>query len=76
METNLNNLISGRPSRISSSSGYQGDTARDVKARANTTDQSQSEQEKSGLRRLNSILNNNEPLRDDVPRGFYLNISV
>ncbi len=76
MQTNLNNLISGQPTRIGGSSGYQGDTARNVKVRANTTDQNQSEQEKAGLRRLNSILNNNEPLRDDVPRGYYLNISI
>lgn len=76
MEASLNNLISGRPARVGGSSGYQGDTVRDVKARANTSEQSPSEQEKNGLRRLNSVLNNNEPLRDDVPRGYYLNISV
>jgi hypothetical protein len=29
-----------------------------------------------GLRRLNSVLNHGEPLRDDVPRGYYLNITV
>ncbi|NQW00385.1 MAG: hypothetical protein HQ483_11850 [Rhodospirillales bacterium] len=76
METNLNNLIAGRPASVGRGSGYQGDTVRDVKARASTAEPSQSEQEKRGLRRLNSVLNNNEPLRDDVPRGYYLNINV
>lgn len=76
MDTNLNNLISGRPAVSSRPSGYQADTVRDVKVRANTTEQSQSEQEKHGLRRLSSALNNDEPLRDDVPRGYYLNINV
>ena len=76
METSLNNLISGRPARISRSSGYQGDSVRDIQVHAKTTEQNPSEQEKTGLRRLNSILNHGEPLRDDVPRGYYLNITV
>ena len=76
MDTNLNNLISGRPASISRPSGYQADSVRDVKARASTTEPAQSEQEKRGLRRLDSVLSNNEPLRDDVPRGYYLNINV
>ena len=76
METNLNNLISGRPANIGRPSGYQADSVREVKARANTTEQEQSEQETLGLRRLNSALNHGEPLRDDVPRGYYLNITV
>jgi hypothetical protein len=76
MDTNLNNLISGRPAQVGRGSGYQAETVRDIKARASSTETSQSEQEKRGLRRLNSVLNNNEPLRDDVPRGYYLNINV
>ena len=76
MQTNLNNLISGRPASVSRSSGYQGDSAHSIKAHANTTEQKQTDQEKSGLRRLNSVLNHSEPLRDDVPRGYYLNITV
>ena len=76
MDTNLNNLISGRSPRVSSSSGYQGDSSRDIQVRAKTTEQNPSDQEKMGLRRLNSVLNHGEPLRDDVPRGYYLNITV
>jgi len=29
-----------------------------------------------GLRRLNQILQQDRPLRDNVPRGFYLNIKI
>ena len=76
MDTNINNLISGRPASISRSAGYLGDSARDIKVHANTTGQKQTDQEKSGLRHLNSVLNHGEPLRDDVPRGYYLNITV
>jgi len=76
MDTSLNNLISGRPPRVSRSSGYQGDSSRDIQVRAKTTEQNPSDQEKTGLRRLNSVLNHSEPLRDDVPRGYYLNITV
>ena len=31
---------------------------------------------KNGLWRLNSALANDQPLRDNVPRGYYLNILV
>lgn len=76
MEANLNNLISGQPPRVGRPSGYQAESVREVRARANTTEQTPSDQEKLGLRRLNAALNNDEPLRDDVPRGYYLNITV
>ncbi len=76
MQTNLNNLISGRPASINRSSGYHGESVREIKVHANTTEQKQTNQEKSGLRHLNSVLNHGEPLRDDVPRGYYLNITV
>lgn len=76
MDTHLNNLISGRPASAVRPAGYQADTVRDIRARANATEPSQTEQEKQGLRRLNAALSNEEPLRNDVPRGYYLNISV
>ena len=76
MLTNLNNLISGRPQTVSRSTGYQGESAREIKVHANTVDKNQTDQEKSGLRHLNSVLNHGEPLREDVPRGYYLNITV
>lgn len=76
METNINNLLSGRPASVTRPSGYKADSVRDIQVRANTTEQNASEQEKQGLRRLNSALNHDEPLRDDVPRGYYLNITI
>jgi len=57
-------------------SGYQAEAVREVQARAANTDQKQSDAERRGLRRLNQILDNNQPLRDDVPRGYHLNIKV
>jgi hypothetical protein len=57
-------------------SGYGAPSVREVQARASVTDQQQTEQEKRGLRRLNNILSNDRPLRDNVPRGFHLNIEV
>ena len=76
MQTNLNDIISGRPASVSRSHGEQGDPSRDIKVNAKTTEQKQTEQEKNGLRLLNSVLNHGDPLRDDVPRGYYLNITV
>jgi len=76
MDTNINNLLSGRPASVGRPSGYRAESVRDIQVRANTTEQKSSEQEKQGLRRLNSVLNHDEPLRNDVPRGYYLNITV
>ena len=38
--------------------------------------QKPSTEERDGLTRLNQILGSDKPLRDNVPRGFYLNIKV
>lgn len=32
--------------------------------------------DRAGLRRLNEALESGQPLRQDVPRGFYVNLSV
>ena len=32
--------------------------------------------EHDGLTRLNQILGSDQPLKDNVPRGFYLNIKI
>ena len=56
--------------------GYGAPSVREVQARASVTNQQQTEHEKRGLRRLNQILSNDQPLRDNVPRGFHLNIEV
>ena len=56
--------------------GYQSDSAREVRARASTVDQGSSIEERRGLRRLNHVLDQDQPARANVPRGFYLNIEV
>ena len=38
--------------------------------------QKPSTEERDGLTRLNQILGSDQPLRDNVPRGFYLNIKI
>ena len=56
--------------------GYQSESAREVRARASTVDQGSSIEERRGLRRLNHVLDQDQPARANVPRGFYLNIEV
>jgi len=56
--------------------GYQSDSAREVRARASTVEQASSIEERRGLRRLNHVLDQDQPARANVPRGFYLNIEV
>lgn len=64
------------PGRTARGAGYQAQSVRDVKARATVTDQGVSAEERRGLRRLNQVLEQNQPLREDVPRGYYLNINI
>lgn len=68
-----NRLIAGIARRPS---GYQADSVREIRARAATVEQNQTPEERDGLRRLNQILALDQPLPDNVPRGFYLNIKV
>lgn len=55
---------------------YQSESIREIRARAESIRQHTSPEERDGLTRLNQILGQNEPLSDNVPRGFYLNINV
>ncbi len=55
---------------------YQSDSIREVRARAQSIRQITSPEERDGLTRLNQILGSDQPLSDNVPRGFYLNIKV
>ena len=55
---------------------YQAETIRQVRARAESISQDTSPEELDGLRRLNQILDQDRPLRGNVPRGFYLNIKI
>ncbi len=57
-------------------SGYQADSVRQVQARAAAVEQRESPEERESLRRLNRILSLDQPLNDEVPRGYYLNIEV
>ena len=55
---------------------YQSESIREVRARAESIRQDTSPEARDGLTRLNRILGQNQPLSDNVPRGFYLNISI
>jgi len=76
MVESLNNVLAGRPQQISRNDGYRSESVRDVKSRAAVSQQTQTPEESNNLRRLNSVLSHERPLREDVPRGYYLNISV
>ena len=55
---------------------YQSESIREIRARAESIRQDTSPEERDGLIRLNRILSQNQPLSDNVPRGFYLNINI
>jgi len=76
MVETLNNVLSGRLPQTSRADGYLSESAREVKSRAAVTEQNHSPEERNNLRRLNSVLAHERPLREDVPRGYYLNIKV
>ncbi len=56
------------------SSGYQ--TAREIERQAAVTRRNDQPEFLRAVDRLNRILSADKPLRDDVPRGFHLNIQV
>ena len=66
----------GLPAVAKRPNAYQADTIRQVRARAESIPQDTTPEERDGLRRLNQILQQDRPLRDNVPRGFYLNIKI
>ena len=55
---------------------YQSEAVREIRARAAVTEGRQSENERKSLRRLNQILSLDQPMPNNVPRGYYLNIEV
>ncbi len=55
---------------------YRAKSVREVNARAESIQQNTSPEELEGLKRLNKILGQDRPLKDNVPRGFYLNIRI
>ncbi len=50
--------------------------AGDVSRRANVMNEKESPQNTASLNRLDRVLSSGQPLRDDVPRGFYLDLRV
>ncbi len=55
---------------------YQSDGVREVRSRAQFLEHEQSPQEQAGLKRLRSLLGQGQPLDQNAPRGYYLNIRV
>lgn len=55
---------------------YQSEGVREVQSRARFVEQEQTPQEQAGLKRLDRLLSQDQPLEGAVPRGFYLNIRV
>lgn len=49
---------------------------RDVKVRASVLRDPDTTENRSAITRLDRFLSQDKPLREDVPRGFYLNILV
>lgn len=54
--------------------GYQ--ATHEVKLRANVTAGNESPEQQIAINKLGRALNNSDAPRDDVPRGFYLDILV
>lgn len=54
--------------------GYQ--AGREVKARASVLRDPDTAENRTAITRLDRFLSQEKPLRDDVPRGFHLNILV
>ena len=51
-------------------------TAREAEAQARISQTTETPKFRQALDRLNRILDRDKPLRDDVPRGYYLNIEI
>lgn len=54
--------------------GYR--DSEDVVRRAGVLGDEESPENIRALKRLDSVLNGDQPMRGDVPRGFYLNLRV
>lgn len=51
-------------------------TAREARAYASVSREGDSPENRKALQRLDRMLGSGRPLREDVPRGYYLNIRV
>ena len=73
----MNSILSGSthaPSRQANS--YQSEGVREVKARAATFRQEISDHDLRNVKRLSRELDLGQPIEQNVPRGYYLNIRV
>ncbi len=57
-----------------SAEGYR--ASRDVRARAAVTRSDETARNRQALKRLDLILKTGRPLKDEVPRGYYLDLKV
>ncbi len=76
MTDGVGNISSNITQAAKRPSVYQSESIREIRARAESIPQNTSPEEREGLTRLNRILGQNQPLSDNVPRGFYLNIKI
>lgn len=76
MTDGVGNINTGIVPLAKRPSAYQTESIREVRARAESIQQETSHEERNGLTRLNRILGSDQPLSDNVPRGFYLNITI
>ena len=74
----MSDITSINPSvtRPSASQRAAYSSAGDVSRRASVMNERESPQNAASLNRLDRVLSSDQPLRDDVPRGFYLDLRV
>jgi hypothetical protein len=71
--SNVTPSSTGR-ARSSAPQGYS--FAEEVSRRANVMGDQESPRNQASLKRLDRVLNSGQPLRGDVPRGFYLDLLI
>jgi len=76
MTDGINTTGSGFGAAKPSRTRYQSEEGREVQARAQFLEQTQSPHEQAGLKRLHGALNQGTPLDQGAPRGYYLNIRI
>ena len=76
MKQTINSLLSGRAIDTAQFTNSKPRNSLKTIPNGNSTDVISSAMEQRGLRRLNSALASDLPLKDNVPRGYYLNILV
>lgn len=69
-----NTITPAQGKRPSAPKGYS--FAEEVARRANVQSEQDSPQNQASLNRLKRVLDSGQPLRGDVPRGFYLDLKI